>query len=232
MEENSKRKGTGIFYAIVGIATLIVAIVGATFAYFSASKTATGTPISGSTHDISPDNFTLTTAKYTFSGASAATTNLVPAEITSGTVAGVNKALTAKCVNNGYTGCHVWTITAKSTVAVNAANIYLDMAVNASDKTSWKYLVYKGSAATTATSISTAAAQITKAATTTAVTDDVDIHAGAAMDAGTTYTYYVLVWLENTDSAQNTGTTNSLGTYSGTVTLQALGGQVKASFTA
>ena len=231
MEENYRKKGPGMLYAIIGVATLLVTIVGSTFAYFSASKTATGTPISGSTHDISPDNFTLTTAKYTFSGATAATTNLVPAEITSGTVAGVNKALTAKCVNNGYTGCHVWTITAKSTVAVNAANIYLDMAVNASDKTSWKYLVYTGSA-TSASAIKVNATQITKAATTTAVSDDVDIHAGAAMAAGTPYTYYVLVWLENTDSAQNTGTTNSLGTYSGTVTLQALGGQVKASFTA
>ena len=231
MEENSKRNGTGIFYAIVGIATLIVAIVGATFAYFSASANATGTPISGSTHDISPSNFTLTTAKYTFASTSAASNNLVPAELTSNTTTGINKALTAKCENAGYTGCHVWTITASSTVAVNAANIYLDMAVTASDKTSWKYLVYTGSA-TSASAIKVNATQITKAATTTAVSDDVDIHAGAAMAAGTTYTYYVLVWLENTNSAQNTGTTNSLGTYNGTVTLQALGGQVKASFTA
>ena len=34
MEEN--RKGTGVFYAVVGVATLVVAIIGATFAYFSA----------------------------------------------------------------------------------------------------------------------------------------------------------------------------------------------------
>ena len=37
MEEN--RKGTGVFYAVVGVATLVVAIIGATFAYFSASAT-------------------------------------------------------------------------------------------------------------------------------------------------------------------------------------------------
>ena len=230
MEENN-RKGPGIFYAIVGIATLVVAITGATFAYFSASKNATGTNITGQTHDVSPSNFTLTTAKYTFSGASASSTNLVPAEITSGTTTGINKALTAKCVNAGYTGCHVWTITASSTVAVDSANIYLDMAVTASDKTSWKYLVYTGSA-TSASTIKVAATQITKASTTASTSDDVDIHAGAAMTAGSTYTYYVLVWLENTNSSQNTGSTTSLGTYSGTVTLEAMGGQVKASFTA
>lgn len=37
MEEN--RKGPGIFYAVVGVATLVVAIIGATFAFFSASQT-------------------------------------------------------------------------------------------------------------------------------------------------------------------------------------------------
>ena len=49
MEEN--RKGTGVFYAVVGVATLVVAIIGATFAYFSASATndsdVTGTTASG-----------------------------------------------------------------------------------------------------------------------------------------------------------------------------------------
>ena len=39
MDENN-RKGPGIFYAVVGVATLVVAIIGATFAYFSASKSA------------------------------------------------------------------------------------------------------------------------------------------------------------------------------------------------
>ena len=39
MEENN-RKGPGIFYGVIGVATLIVAIIGATFAYFSASKSA------------------------------------------------------------------------------------------------------------------------------------------------------------------------------------------------
>ena len=37
MDEN--RKGPGIFYAVVGVATLVVAIIGATFAFFSASDT-------------------------------------------------------------------------------------------------------------------------------------------------------------------------------------------------
>lgn len=38
MEENN-RKGPGTFYAVIGVATLVVAIIGATFAFFSASQT-------------------------------------------------------------------------------------------------------------------------------------------------------------------------------------------------
>lgn len=35
MEEN--KKGANTLYAVIGIATLVVAIIGATFAYFSAT---------------------------------------------------------------------------------------------------------------------------------------------------------------------------------------------------
>lgn len=38
-EEN--RKGPGIFYAVIGVATLVVAIIGATFAYFTATGSTT-----------------------------------------------------------------------------------------------------------------------------------------------------------------------------------------------
>ena len=47
MEENN-RKGPGVFYAVVGVATLVVAIIGATFAFFSASANDSNT-IQGST---------------------------------------------------------------------------------------------------------------------------------------------------------------------------------------
>lgn len=46
MEEN--KKGANTLYAVIGIATLVVAIIGATFAYFSASKT-NDTDIKGTT---------------------------------------------------------------------------------------------------------------------------------------------------------------------------------------
>ena len=48
MEENN-RKGPGVFYAVVGVATLVVAIIGATFAYFSAQASTGAEDIKGST---------------------------------------------------------------------------------------------------------------------------------------------------------------------------------------
>ena len=64
------------------------------------------------------------------------------------------------------------------------------------------------------------------------------MHKGAALNTGEGATYYVMVYLNNVDAAQNdaaatqeSGTTNDLGTYTGSVTLTAMGGgQVKASF--
>ena len=50
MEENN-RKGPGVFYAVMGVATLVVAIIGATFAYFSAAATAEGDEIIGQTNN-------------------------------------------------------------------------------------------------------------------------------------------------------------------------------------
>ena len=34
---NNNNNGKGIFYGVIGVATLVVAIIGATFAYFAAS---------------------------------------------------------------------------------------------------------------------------------------------------------------------------------------------------
>ena len=42
MENNN---GRGIFYGVIGVATLVVAMIGATFAYFSASISSEGDPI-------------------------------------------------------------------------------------------------------------------------------------------------------------------------------------------
>ena len=49
MENNNRNNGRGIFYGVIGVATLVVAIIGATFAYFSASVTGINNMETGST---------------------------------------------------------------------------------------------------------------------------------------------------------------------------------------
>ena len=48
-----KNNGRGIFYGVIGVATLVVAIIGATFAYFTATETAGNNVISGNMATIS-----------------------------------------------------------------------------------------------------------------------------------------------------------------------------------
>ena len=236
MEENKKRNG-GLFYAIVGVATLVVTIAGSTFAYFSASANSTGTAISGQTNNISASSLTITTARLNLSPSPApASDNLVPADfgVTAAnmTTTTVNKALTAKCVNNGYTGCHVWKITAKCAQNVSNASVKLNLSLsNVTDKGEWSYVAYTGSD-TAASSL------INKNAITTTFPNSsttIDLNNNGALTTSNKY-FYVMVYLRNTDSAQNdgsaTGTTNATGSYTGTVTLEVMGNQVKASFTA
>ncbi|MBR3162221.1 MAG: hypothetical protein IKF19_05775 [Bacilli bacterium] len=54
-EERKQNNSKGVFYAVVGIATLIVAIIGATFAYFTASANAGNNVISGNMASIGFD---------------------------------------------------------------------------------------------------------------------------------------------------------------------------------
>ncbi len=47
------RNGQGIFYGVIGVATLVVAIIGATFAFFSASASSAANAISASGANVS-----------------------------------------------------------------------------------------------------------------------------------------------------------------------------------
>ena len=63
------------------------------------------------------------------------------------------------------------------------------------------------------------------------------MHNGAKMAKavadGVSETYYIMVYLQNTENSQNTttdGGVDETGTYNGTVTFSAAGGEVTASF--
>ena len=50
--KEQKNNGRGIFYGVIGVATLVVAIIGATFAYFTATAT-NSTNITGNMATVS-----------------------------------------------------------------------------------------------------------------------------------------------------------------------------------
>ena len=229
------KNGQGIFYGVIGVATLIVAIIGATFAYFSAASAANGDAIEGNTLNLA-SALSVTVTKVTFSGATASSTSLVPATIAVDgsnvpTTAGITAALGDNCEKDGYTGCHLYKIEAESSETVAAASINLKTltTTNTANKTDWKYVIFKGSE-TAATSL------VTGGNGSMDLAQAFDMHAGASLTAETPVEYYLLIYLaedDNEDEAQNSGSTNdATGSYTGTIEMTAGTGRVTANFSA
>ena len=115
MENNN---GKGIFYGVIGVATLVVAIIGATFAYFSATAT-NDDVIQGEAATVGL-NLAVTKVSTDASG------GLIPmndADVAKG-LAGDTATGNKKCVDkNGNTVCQVYKIvvtnTGSSTAVVN-----------------------------------------------------------------------------------------------------------------
>ena len=227
MEENN-RKGSGVFYAVVGVATLVVAIIGATFAYFSATAEVGGEQIKGNTENLK-GALSVKVSKVnlgTNEERQVASDNLVPSNIAGTTAENINAVLTAKCANNGYSACHIFKIEAKSTTTVTAVDLRLaTLTTTATDNGNWKYVIYRGS--------DTAATEVPVTATAfNALPKDGQVIRSTGLTENVTETYYLMVFITNIASSQNEGGTNDVtGSYEGTVTMTAAGGgQVSATF--
>ena len=122
MSNDNKMKGRGVFYGVIGVATLVVAIIGATFAYFTATQTNEDT-ITGNAASI---NFGLKVAR-------AETTDqtnggLIPMSNTM-----VEKAVTAETPckdDNGNSVCQIYKITLTNE---STASMFLDGYVTLKD---------------------------------------------------------------------------------------------------
>ena len=225
------KNGQGIFYGVIGVATLIVAIIGATFAFFSAqAQTNYVNDIAGNTLDIS-GALSVSVTKVTFSGATADSDNLVPAKIAVDgsnvpTTAGLTQALGANCEKNGYTGCHVYKIEASSSSQIDVAEINLKtLTVTATDKTDWKYVIYKGTDSSATSVVANGNMDLAS---------PVNMHSEDKVLNATPSVYYLMIYLaeDDNETAQNAEGNNSTGSYTGTVELTAGSGHVTANFTA
>ena len=212
MEENN-RKGPGVFYAVVGVATLVVAIIGATFAYFSAERNATlpgGTIASAGGVDLQVTKITDTSS------------NLIPLNLinSNGNEPGFKDqfvdALRADkggvCKDsNGNNVCVAYRIvvTNQSTTSniqvrgtlkltSTAQNVHWRLInANVDGDTMTGGSKFTGAIDTNATSTGTPVSLTVGADGFTAASKTLGYTAGTNSD-----TYYVLVWLEETGSSQ------------------------------
>lgn len=218
------KKGQGIFLGVVGVATLVVAIIGATFAYFSA-QASNETAITGET--AQGGQLSLAVAKIAPTG-TYANGKLVPlnGEIGTGETAQDNPlqmasalGATNECVDsNNNVVCHVYsvTVTNSGTTALTVTGT-LSLTSNAP---AMKWKVISGAATDNASAdihaIGGTAPSLTPA--TGNIVERQSLTATGTADAEKVY--YVVVWLEETNVSQDDTDANK--TFTGTVTFNAV----------
>ena len=135
--ENNNNNGRGIFYGVIGVATLIVAMIGATFAYFSAEATTGPEAIAA--------NATTITLELSNQVTTGIKRNLIPVDetqtgfATGGYVGiaagdtsgdGKNDPKQANCIDDdGNEFCSVYTFTIKNPSETTAQKVYAQMDV-------------------------------------------------------------------------------------------------------
>ena len=120
MSEQKNKNSRGVFYAVIGIATLVVAIIGATFAYFTAAQSAGGNIIGGNMANV---GFNLTVEKVidpsAGSGMIPMSNSMIEAAINDST-APINNT----CVDdNGNAVCQIYKITVTNN---STASMFVD----------------------------------------------------------------------------------------------------------
>lgn len=213
MENNN---GRGIFYGVIGVATLVVAIIGATFAYFAASTQGTNKAVATNAASVKGS---LEIAE----GASYVAPDLIPASkatmISSFGHTGDASANTGKCRgasaadhNANYGMCSYYTFTINNKASV-AATVYLSLKTdtNSFEKAGTpstqylEYCVYEGTTTDTVT-------QDCKA-----VPETQEKFTSVNLDAETgTKTYTIVLYLRNDDAVDQTDAASGKA-YTGTV---------------
>ena len=205
MENN----GRGIFYGVIGVATLIVAIIGATFAYFTASAT-NDTVIQGNAATV---GLNLTVEKV-----SDGDKGLVPQ--LEGTLAAAMKGVDAtansgedSCIDaNGNTVCQVYKITVGNTGTAEA-KLNGTLTLDGDGLTNLKWATVT---------------EWTTNPTAGGAKEDNNLATGVTISGSGSEEYYVVIWINETTAAQG-----DTGSFTGTVSFNAADGSgVTSTFTA
>ena len=207
---NENNNGRGLFYGVIGVATLIVAIIGATFAYFSVNASITNnSDIAGSTVELSDTTITGTLTRETPS-----TVSMVPLK-----TADLQKGITGEggqqCIDaNGAKVCDIYTLTINNTsnAPVSLAG---NLNITATDMADLRWSLLESPDSATG-------------ATAKAVSDTVIVANELLAAKNGTKTYHFVIWFNETELNQNAQAGKS---YTGTVTFTAAnGGKITAQF--
>lgn len=209
MEENN-RKGSGVFYAVVGVATLVVAIIGATFAYFSATDTDTDT-VQG---QAATAGLSLTVTKVS----TDATGGLVPIaeSLLDKALAGDTATGSKMCLDkDGNTVCQVYKIVVKNDGTATAIfDGTLDLTATTYTNLKWANVNKNAGLDGDATVPASVGSNLVASSIS-------EITTGETYAAGATKTYYVMIYINETGGSQNE---TDKGSFTGIVTFNSAGG--------
>ncbi len=214
MEELDKneRKGQGTFYMIVAMLTLVVAIVGATFAYFSLEASDENT-VKGTAAKV---GLSLEVRKVSVD----ASGDLVPLDETllEKAIAGDVETSNKMCVDkNGNTVCQVYEVKVTNEgTAATAVNGSLTLSAKTITNLKWQIMTDQSTPVTDSGQFKT--------------TSDTEIANNDTIEANPgTKTYYIMIWIDEIESPQNDSDT---GAFTGVVSFTSADGSgVTGTFT-
>jgi len=218
MENNGK----GIFYGVIGVATLIVAIIGATFAFFTASGGNDATTVTGTTASGASIRLTVT-PQLPATELQGTNGRMLPLKDSL-----LSTAISKSCVDaSGSVACQVYSVqvTNNGTAPVNVAT---QMQITTlADIANLKWQVLSG---TSVADFAVTGSPVTDHSKTSYIEDNENLGSGSSA------TYYFIVWLSDPDTDQTP--TDASKTFIGTVTANAINADgtaasnITATFTA
>ncbi len=206
MEELDKneRKGQGTFYMIIAMLTLIVAIVGATFAYFSLQASDENT-VKGNAARV---GLSLEVRKVSVD----ATGDLVPLDelLLEKAIKGDSETGSQMCVDkNGNTVCQVYEVKVTNEgTAATAVNGTLTLTAETITNLKWQIMTDQDTPITDSGQFKT--------------TDDTEIAKNDTVEANPgTKSYYIMIWIDEIEEDQNDSDT---GAFTGVVSFTSADG--------
>lgn len=206
MEELDKneRKGQGTFYMIIAMLTLIVAIVGATFAYFSLQASDENT-VKGNAAKV---GLSLEVRKVSVD----ASGDLVPLDelLLDKAIAGDTATENQMCVDkNGNTVCQVYELKVTNEgTAATAVNGTLTLTAETITNLKWQIMTDQDTPVMDSGQFKT--------------TDDTEVAKNDTIEANPgTKSYYIMIWIDETENDQNDSDT---GAFTGVVSFTSADG--------